>query len=155
MTRSMPPSSRPAAPQSVADVLGRTSAFAALRAGVAQMRALLDDLNTLLPDYLAHRVEPGFIKEGELPLFTAHSALAARLRQIEPRLLSELQARGWPVRSIRVRIRPPAVAPEMPAKHARLSSAGSAALQALTETLEPSPLQEALARMLARHQAKR
>jgi hypothetical protein len=155
MNRSTTPPSRSAAPQTAADVLGRTSAFTALRAGVAQMRALLDDLNGLLPDYLVHRIEPGFIKEGELPLFTAHNALAARLRQIEPRLLAELQARGWPVSSIRVRIRPPAMAPEAPAKQARMSAAGSAALQALTESLEPSPLRQALTQMLARHQGKR
>lgn len=155
MNRSTTPPARSAAAQSAADVLGRTSAFAALRAGVAQMRALLDDLNGLLPDYLVQRVEPGFIKEGELPLFTAHNALAARLRQIEPRLLAELQARGWPVNSIRVRIRPPAVAPETPAKQARMSAAGTLALRELTETLEPSPLRQALAQMLARHQEKR
>jgi hypothetical protein len=35
-----------------------------------------------------------------------------------------------------------------------MSAAGADALQELAETLEPSPLREALAKMAARHQAK-
>jgi hypothetical protein len=41
-----------------------------------------------------------------------------------------------------------------PQKQARMSAAGADALQELAETLEPSPLQEALAKMAARHHAK-
>jgi hypothetical protein len=78
-------------PQPVAEVLRRTDAFAALRAGVEQIAALEKDLRELLPDYLGSSVEPGFIKEGVLSLFAAHNALAARLRHLEPRLLSDLQ----------------------------------------------------------------
>ena len=96
-------------PQPVAEVLNRTDAFAALRAGVEQIAALEKDLRALLPDYLATSVEPGFIKEGVLALFAGHNALAARLRHIEPRLLSDLQQRGWPVNALRIRVRPQAV----------------------------------------------
>jgi len=81
-------------PQPVAEVLKRTDAFAALRAGVEQIAALERDLRQLLPDYLGSSVEPGFIKEGVLALFAAHNALAARLRHLEPRLVSDLQQRG-------------------------------------------------------------
>src|SRR6201996_7564280 len=138
-------------PQPVAEVLNRTDAFAALRAGVEQIAALEKDLRALLPDYLATSVEPGFIKEGVLALFAAHNALAARLRHIEPRLLLDLQQRGWAVNSLRIRVRPQSMKEETPAKQARMSPAGAEALQTLAETLEPSPLQEALARMAARH----
>ncbi|WP_323121549.1 DciA family protein [Burkholderia alba] len=138
-------------PQAVADVLNRTDAYAALRAGVEQVTALRRDLGGLLPDYLANNVEPGFIKEGVLTLFAAHNALAARLRQVEPRLLSELQARGWPVAALKVRVRPQP-APEPPRiKEARMSPTGADALRQLADMLEPSPLQIALARMAARH----
>ena len=77
--------SRTRTAQPVAEVLGRTDAFAALRAGVEQIAALERDLRQLLPDYLATGIEPGFIKDGTLALFAAHSALAARLRHLEPR----------------------------------------------------------------------
>ena len=58
-------------PQPLAEVLNRTDAFAALRAGVEQIAALEQDLRQLLPDYLASSVEPGFIKDGVLALFAA------------------------------------------------------------------------------------
>ncbi|MFT4070018.1 DciA family protein [Paraburkholderia sp.] len=142
-------------PQPVAEVLGRTDAFAALRAGVEQIAALEKDLRELLPDYLATSVEPGFIKEGVLALFAAHNALAARLRHLEPRLLSDLQQRGWPVHALKIRVRPQLAKAPPPVKQARMTPAGATALQQLSESLAPSPLQEALARMAARHRRTR
>lgn len=118
------------------------------------MAALQRDLSTLLPDYLAANVEPGFIKDGVLALFAAHNALAARLRHIEPTLLADLQQRGWAVNSLRVRVRPQSMQDAVPPKQARMSAAGASALHELAETLAPSPLQEALAKMAARHQGK-
>lgn len=142
-------------PQPLAEVLGRTDAFAALRAGVEQIAALEKDLRELLPDYLATSVEPGFIKEGVLALFAAHNALAARLRHLEPRLLADLQQRGWPVHALKIRVRPQPLKQPPRAKQARMTPAGADALQALSESLAPSPLQEALARMAARHRRNR
>jgi hypothetical protein len=155
-----PPNSRPPQrfdprkPQAIADLLGRTDAFRALRAGVEQMAAMQRDLSTLLPDYLASSVEPGFIKDGVLTLFAGHNALAARLRHIEPRLLADLQQRGWAVNSLKIRVRPQSMKEAAPPKQALMSAAGADALQELAETLEPSPLQEALAKMAARHHAQ-
>lgn len=142
-------------PQPLAEVLDRTDAFAALRAGVEQIAALEKDLRALLPDYLAASVEPGFIKDGVLALFAAHNALAARLRHLEPRLLADLQQRGWPVNSLKIRVRPRPAKEPPPVKQARMSPAGAEALHALSESLAPSPLQEALARMAARHRRDR
>ena len=142
-------------PQPLAEVLGRTDAFAPLRAGVEQIAALEKDLRELLPDYLASSVEPGFIKDGVLALFAAHNALAARLRHLEPRLLADLQQRGWPVQALKIRVRPQPLKDPPPVKQARMTPAGAAALLALSESLEPSPLQEALARMAARHRRNR
>src|ERR1700744_3468787 len=137
--------------QAVADVLDRTDAFRALRAGVEQVAALQRDLSSLLPDYLASNVEPGFIKDGVLALFAAHNALAARLRHLEPRLLSDLQQRGWAVNALKIRVRPQSMKEPPPVKQARMTPAGADALHALSESLAPSPLQAALARMAARH----
>ncbi len=138
-------------PQAVAEVLGRTDAFAALRAGVEQIAALERDMAQLLPGYLATNVEPGFIKDGTLTLFAAHGALAARLRHLEPRLLSDLQQRGWAVRSLAIKVRPRSLEEPPGPKQARMTPAGAAALQALSRSLAPSPLQAALAQMAARH----
>jgi hypothetical protein len=145
------PKTFPPRPQPVAEVLGRTDAFAALRAGVEQIAALEHDLAQLLPEYLATSVEPGFIKEGALTLFAAHSALAARLRHLEPRLVAELQQRGWNVRALAVKVRPRAAAAPARPKEARMTPVGAAALRSLSEALPPSPLKAALAQMAARH----
>jgi hypothetical protein len=141
----------PPRPQPVSEVLNRTDAFAALRAGVEQIAALERDLTQLLPDYLAKSVEPGFIKDGVLALFAAHNALAARLRHLEPRLVADLQQRGWAVNSLKVRVRPQPVKEPAPVKQARMTPAGADALRTLSESLATSPLQAALARMAARH----
>jgi hypothetical protein len=45
------------------------------------------------------------------------------------------------------------MAESAPPKHARVSPAGAAALKTLADSLDPSPLQQALARMAARHQS--
>ncbi|MFC0400446.1 DUF721 domain-containing protein [Paraburkholderia rhizosphaerae] len=150
-TRSPSASFDPRRPQRLADLLARTDAFSALRAGVEQIAALERDLNALLPDYLATSVEPGFIKDGVLAIFAAHNALAARLRHLEPRLLADLQQRGWPVESLKIRVRPKPLEAPPPLKQARMTRVGADALQQLSESLAPSPLQTALARMAARH----
>ena len=163
MSRSLPsrPYTRPypgtfdtRRPQPVAEVLNRTDAFAALRAGVEQVAALERDLRQLLPDYLATNVEPGFIKDGVLALFAAHNALAARLRHLEPRLLSDLQQRGWAVQTLKIRVRPQPLKEPPPPKRARMTRVGAEALFELSESLPASPLQAALARMAARHHKK-
>ncbi|GBH26414.1 DciA family protein [Burkholderia vietnamiensis] len=137
-------------PHPVSEVLNRTDAFAALRAGVEQVASLQRDLTALLPDYPASHVEPGSIKDGTLTLFAAHNALAARLRRVERRLLADLQKRGWPVDALRVRVRPKDAPEPPPGKQARMTSVGVAALRELADHLEPAPLQAALARMAAR-----
>ncbi|HWX13221.1 MAG TPA: DciA family protein [Trinickia sp.] len=151
-SRSSPPAA-PRRPQPVAEVLGRTDAFAALRAGVEQIAALERVLAQLLPDYLATSVEPGFIKDGALTLFAAHSALAARLRHLEPRLVADMQQRGWNVRALSVKVRPRTAAQPQRPKEACMTPTGAQALRALSEALPPSQLRTALARMAARHGA--
>ncbi|NIF69967.1 MULTISPECIES: DUF721 domain-containing protein [unclassified Burkholderia] len=140
-----------ARPQVAADVLKRTDAFAALRAGVEQVASLQRDLRALLPEYLANHVDPGSIKDGVLTLFAGHNALAARLRQVAPRLVADLQARGWHVATLKVRVRPQDAPEPVRIKQARMTPAGADALRELADSLPSSPLQSALARMAARH----
>lgn len=100
LTKSFPTRSTP----SLVSLLERNEAFAQLRTGVEQIAALERDLAAALPDYLAPNVSPGPIKNGLLTLLTAHNALAARLRHLEPGLLQALQQRGWLVHAIKIRV---------------------------------------------------
>ncbi|HTJ95690.1 MAG TPA: DciA family protein [Pararobbsia sp.] len=153
-TRLQRPPARPSRARSTArtvgDLLGETDALAAVRAGARQAAALERDLAAILPEYLAPHVTVGTIKGEMLTLFAGHSALAARLRHLERGLVQELQRRGWPVGGFKVKVQP-AVANEPTVKQARVSPMGVACLRDLAGALEPSPLRDALERMVTRH----
>lgn len=136
--------------RAVGDLLGDNDALAALRAGVRQVAALERDLTAILPEYLAPHVTVGTIKGELLTIFAGHSALAARLRHLERGLVQDLQQRGWPISAFKVKVKP--VMPrEATVKQARVSARGVECLSALAADLEPSPLRDALERMVARH----
>jgi hypothetical protein len=144
--RAKPPTTR-----ALRDVLDSSEAFASLRGGIEQSVALQQALTLFLPDYLHGNVDPGMIKDGFLTLFTPHAALAARLRHLEPALLASMQARGWPVRGCKIKVRPRGMPEPTPAKGANLSLVGAQCLRDLSEKMAPSPLQLALGRMANRH----
>jgi hypothetical protein len=145
-----PPKPRTAV--AVLDLLERSDALGRLRVGVQQVTALARDLAHLLPDYLTPNVETGSIKDGTLTLLTGHSALAARLRHLEPGLVSQLQQRGWPVQKLKIRVRPQPGAPAPQPPKPPLSPAALMSLRALSSSLGSSPLQESLQRMIAHHE---
>ena len=147
-----PARSRPSV-RAVGDLLGETDALAALRAGVRQVAALERDLAAILPDYLAPHVTVGTIKGEILTIFAGHSALAARLRHLERGLVQSLQQRGWPISNFKVKVKPEA--PREPTvKQARVTPVAVECLSTLAGNLEPSPLRDALERMVARHAGK-
>jgi hypothetical protein len=49
-------------------------------------------------------VAPGPVDEEGWSLLAANAAVAAKLRQIKPRLETILQERGWQVSSIRIKV---------------------------------------------------
>jgi len=135
----------------VAEALASNDAFATLRAGVARLRSLETDLGDCLPDYLRTNVAATSAHDGVLTVLTPHSALAARLRHLEPKVVAVLRERGLAVDTVKVRIRPIAQKPAPAPKQARLSPTGLACLEALRASLEPSPLRDSLERMVGRH----
>lgn len=135
----------------IVEALASNDAFAHLREGVARLRSLEKDLGACLPDYLRTNVAAASANDGVLTLLTPHSALAARLRHLEPKLVGFLRTRGWSVDVVKVRIRPLAPVPVVPPKAARLSATGLACLDALRAGLEPSPLRDSLEKMVGRH----
>ena len=125
-------------PQPVAEVLNRTDAFAALRAGVEQIAALEKDLRDAAAGLSGdERASRALSRKACWRCLPAHNALAARLRHLEPRLLADLQQRGWPVNALRIRVRPQPAKEPPPVKQARMTPVGADALQALSESLAP------------------
>ena len=135
----------------IVEALASSDAFTSLREGVARLQALEGDLGDCLPDYLRSNVAAAGTSDGVLTLLTPHNALAARLRHLEPKVVNALRERGWAVDALKIRIRPLAPTAAAQPKSARLSQTGLSCLQALRDTLEPSPLRDAIERMVGRH----
>lgn len=102
-----------------------------------RLAALSRDLQTILPNI---RLQPLRLEKQTLVVTAASSAMAARLRQYEPRLLEGLQARGWLVSRIRFKPTtlhtPPAPAPR---QKAAVPPRALASIEALASAPDTAP----------------
>ena len=68
--------------------------------------AMLATIVPLLPAALAANVRAGPLDESGWSLLGGNAAVAAKLRQLAPRLEERLHERGHPVTSIRIKVMP-------------------------------------------------
>ena len=96
------------------------------------------------------------LRAGTLVLLAENAAIAAKVKQLFPRLLAFYQKLGWQVTSIRVEVQVSEAAPQPVAGPARtrLSIDTIDNLKRLAASLEDSPLKQALTNMVA-HQRGR
>jgi hypothetical protein len=66
--------------------------------------ARFDAIRSSLPTTLTPHVKPGPVDEEGWSLLAANASVAAKLRQLQPRLEDVLRERGWQVSSIRVKV---------------------------------------------------
>lgn len=104
-----------------------------------------------VPERLAEASGVSHLEAGTLVLWAESGAVAAKLRQLAPTLLSRLRKRSSDCTAIRVTVQVQARrdAPRFSVRR-RLGAPGAAALQELAETLPPSALKKALGRLAAR-----
>ena len=88
---------------SVEQALSRSPPLAQLSQLLRESNARYDVIRPLLPESLAPHVKPGPVDEQGWSLLAANAAVAAKLRQLQPRLEAELRNRGWQVSAIRVK----------------------------------------------------
>jgi len=89
-------------------------------------------------------------KQENLVIFAENNAIAAKIKLLSPRLVSDFSRRGLQVTGIRLEVQPRQIPPEEPMeKHARLSSAGAESLQDLAKRLPDSKLKQAVAELAA------
>lgn len=93
------------------------------------------------------------LRAGTLVLLAENAAIAAKVKQLFPRLLTLYRKLGWQITSIRVEVQVRQTAPQPVAgrTRARLSIETIDNLERLAAGLEDSPLKQALTR-LAAHQ---
>ena len=97
------------------------------------------------------------IEQTTLTLMVSSAAFAAKFRQLAPRVTAHIQAAGWNLVEIKLRVQGglgiPVAAP--PPREARaLDQEDLKTFEALNQQLRPGPLADAVARLLAHHQPR-
>ncbi len=122
----------------------------ALNREIRQLMALQSVLAEVLPGNLATSASVASVKAGELILFADNGAVAAKLRQMAPRILISLRQRGYEITGIHLQVQVRIRDNPLPQKQISLSSEARNAIDLLSERLNASPLKAAL-RRLGRH----
>jgi hypothetical protein len=102
------PSSRPVpvTPNALGidQALEQSAPLARLRQLMLDSNARFEAIRPGLPGALASNVKPGPVDETGWSLLAANASVAAKLRQLQPRLEEILRERGWQSNTIRVKV---------------------------------------------------
>jgi hypothetical protein len=88
----------------IADALQRSAPLVHLRQRLQDSNARFAAIHVLLPAALAPHVKPGPADDEAWSLFAANASVAAKLRQLQPRIEERLRQRGWQVSAIRIKV---------------------------------------------------
>ena len=88
----------------LAQALQRSEPLARLGQLLRDSNARFDAIRPCLPAALAPHVKPGPVDELGWSLLAANASVAAKLRQLQPRLEATLKERGWQVSAIRIKV---------------------------------------------------
>jgi hypothetical protein len=91
----------------VREALLRSAPLAHLQAMLWESNARLAAIAPCLPGPLASHVRAGPLDAEGWSLLASNAAVAAKLRQLAPRLQDAIAAAGWPERALRIRINAP------------------------------------------------
>jgi hypothetical protein len=86
------------------EALRRSAPLAQLRERLQDSKARYEAIRPGLPAALAAHVAPGPVDDEGWSLLASNAAVAAKLRQLKPRLETLLQERGWQVSAIRIKV---------------------------------------------------
>ncbi len=93
--------------QRLRDALAGSAPLALLQRRLAESNARFDALRGALPPGLAPHVRPGPLDAEGWTLLAANGAVAAKLRQLQPRLEAALLDSGWPAAALRIKVHTP------------------------------------------------
>jgi hypothetical protein len=91
-------------PLRIEQVLRHSAPLARLRERIDDSKARFEAIRPCLPAALAAHVRPGPVDDTGWSLLAANASVAAKLRQLQPRLEAAVQERGWQVSAIRVKV---------------------------------------------------
>ena len=88
----------------IEQALGQSAPLARLQSLMRDSNARFDAIRASLPAALVPHVRPGPIDDAGWSLLAANASVAAKLRQLQPRLEEVLHERGWEVGAIRIKV---------------------------------------------------
>ncbi len=135
------------ATERIGTLLYRLPELRALTSGLKRIATLQATLADALPRNLAASTSLAVSEANELVLYAENGAIAAKLKQLTPRILVFLQQRGIEVTGIRVQVQVSLRHKPLPRKQISLSTTGAEAVRQLAKRLEKSPLRLALERL--------
>ena len=101
--QSKPPPAVPD-PLALAEALHRSQPLTDLRQRMRASEVRFEQIKPLLPATLVSHVKPGPLDTDGWSLLAANVAVAAKLRQLQPRLEAALAVQGWPSTAIRIKV---------------------------------------------------
>lgn len=90
--------------QSIADALRGSAPLTRLREALRDSSARFEAIRPALPGALAAHVRPGPIDAEGWSLLAANGSVAAKLRQLKPRLEDLLREAGWAMCTVRIKV---------------------------------------------------
>jgi len=126
--------------------------MAGLLPTLEKMAALQADAGRILPGVFSTcRVLQ--LREGQLHIAVPNAALATRIRQMLPKLQAGLREKGWPIDGIRIKVQMMSGEDRLPDRPVVQTTMPTQAVQAfaeLAQSLEASPLRDALQSLVKR-----
>jgi hypothetical protein len=124
-----------------------------LREVNSKVRLLLSIQSALteaLPAPLAETASAASLTDGKLVLFADNGAVAAKLKQMTPRILAFLRMRNFQITGIQVQVQVKNRHNPLPQKQFSLSGPAAASISRLTRRLKPSALRTMLQNLSSR-----
>jgi hypothetical protein len=117
---------------------------------VAALTAMQRVFSEIAPPRLAGHCALGGLSGGKLIIFARNGAIAAKLRQMTPSLLSKFQAKGYEVTAIRIAVQAHSTVYGDDARDGKrsMSEAGRESLRQLAMALPSSPLKTSVESLL-------
>jgi hypothetical protein len=88
----------------IARALGANASLMRLQQLLRDSDARFETIRSSLPAPLAAHVRPGPLDAESWSLLAANAAVAAKLRQLQPRLEAAMQRGGWPPVALRIKV---------------------------------------------------
>jgi len=141
----------------IRSLLGASNEFKALRDKTQRLRALQQAYVGSTPVELAEASRVGYVRASTLWIFTDNSAVAAKLRQMLPRVLPVIQKLEPEITGIQIQVQAEKgeISPVHHAKKAMLSLDNIELIEILAKSVPDPDLKSALTQLAARNRKSR